>query len=329
MATRSGDPAKAGDESRVLVGGNFLDALSEDDRARLFAVGRTRTVEPGEEVARQGSRGDSLFVLTEGELAVLRSLPGDQEKLLFRAKPGTVLGEIAVLDRGARSASLKATRRSTLREVALGAFEGVALYGGESGCRILRAVAASVHERLEATRRIAGVPRAAKAPGGALRWTAASPGALAVLGQIAAFEGLAARDWSAMLPRVSVAYVPRGADLSLPESPGAVIVLRGALSPWDESGPEVSVPVAGPGAFVDCAAALGLASEHLVAEPRRWRARSPTRLLRLDPALFAPGSEFSSRLLYALSRSLATTLRRTTGLAMHLRMAWVRPAAPA
>jgi len=38
MATRSGDPAKAGDESRVLVGGNFLDALSEDDRAQLEDV---------------------------------------------------------------------------------------------------------------------------------------------------------------------------------------------------------------------------------------------------------------------------------------------------
>jgi len=324
MATRSGDPAKAGDESRVLVGGNFLDALSEDDRARLFAVGRTRTVEPGEEVARQGSRGDSLFVLTEGELAVLRSLPGDREKLLFRAKPGTVLGEIAVLDRGARSASLKATHRSTLREVALAAFEAVTLYGGESGCRILRTVAASVHERLEATRRMAGVPRPARPSDGALRWTAASPGALAVLEQIPAFEGLGARDWSAMLPRLGVAYVQRGADLVLPESPGAVIVLRGALSPWDENGPEVSVPVAGPGAFVDYAAALGLA-----AEPRRWRARSPTRLLRLDPALFAPESESASRLLYALSRSLATTLRRATGLAMHFRMAWVRPAVTA
>jgi hypothetical protein len=112
----------------------------------------------------------------------------------------------------------------------------------------------------------------------------------------------------------------------LPEAagPGVVIVLRGALSPWDESGSEVTMPAAGPGGFVDYAAALGLA-----AELRRWRARSPTRLLRLDPALLAPGSEFTSRLLYALSRSLATTLRRGTGLAMHFRMAWVRPAAPA
>jgi CRP-like cAMP-binding protein len=322
MAARSGDPAKTGDESRVLVGGNFLDALSEDDRARLFAVGRTRTVEPGEEVARQGSRGDSLFVLTEGELAVLRSLPGDREKLLFRAKPGTVLGEIAVLDRGARSASLKATRRSELREIALGAFEGVTLYGGESGCRILQAVAASVHERLEATRRIAGTPRAARASEAALRWTKPSADALAVLGQIPAFEGLVARDWSAMLPHLGVAYVLRAAEVALPEgSPGVVIVLRGALSPRVEGGPEVTMPAAGPGGVVDYAAALGLTSE-----ARRWRARSPTRLLRLDPALLAPGSEFAPRLLYALSRCLATTLRRATGLAMHLRMAWVKPA---
>src|SRR5262245_11003342 len=125
MVDRSGDSAKAGDESRVLVGGNFLDALSEDDRARLFAVGRSRTVEAGEVVVRQGSRGDCLFVIEEGELAVLRALPGEDEKMLATARPGMVLGEVAVLDRGARSASLKATRHSVLREVPLGAFEAV------------------------------------------------------------------------------------------------------------------------------------------------------------------------------------------------------------
>lgn len=331
MEDRSGDPAKAraGDESRVLEGGNFLDALSEDDRARLFAVGRTRTVETGEEVVRQGSRGDCLFVLTEGELAVLRCLPGDEEKLLATAKPGMVLGEVAALDRGARSASLRATRRSVLREVALGAFEAVTLHGGESGGRILRAVAASVHERLQATRRIARVPRAARdASGTAPAWSAPSADALAVLEQLPAFEGLATRDWSAMLPRLGVAQLGRGADLALPDlaSPGVVIVLRGALSPWDEGGPEVTLPAAGPGCFVDYAAALALKAEQLVAETRRWRARSPTRLLRLDPALLAPGSEFAPRLLYALSRNLATNLRRGTGLAMHFRMAWVRPA---
>ena len=120
----------------------------------LFAAGRKRAVEAGEEVARQGSRGDCLFVVVEGELAVVRALPGDEEKLLASAKPGMLLGEIAVLDRGARSASLRATRRSVLREIGLGAFEALTLYGGDIGHRILRAVAVSVHQRLAATRRI-------------------------------------------------------------------------------------------------------------------------------------------------------------------------------
>jgi CRP-like cAMP-binding protein len=308
------------------VVGNLLDTLSEGDRVCLFAAGRKRSVEAGEEVARQGSRGDCLFVVNEGELAVVRALPGDDEKLLATAKPGMLLGEIAVLDRGARSASLRATRRSELREIGLGAFEALALYGGDIGWRILRAVAASVHERLAATRRIGAVRHATLSPGARLQWSPPAPGAFAVLESLPAFEGLDARDWTSMLPYTGICEVERGADLVLAESAGAVIVLRGALSPWleDGSGPELTMPAAGPGGFVEYATALGLPLEQLIAETRLWRARSPARLLRLDAALFEQDNPFAARLLYALSRSLATALRRTTGLAMHFRMAWVK-----
>jgi hypothetical protein len=101
------------------------------------------------------------------------------------------------------------------------------------------------------------------------------------------------------------------------------MVLRGALSPWlcEGGGPEATMPAIGPGGFVDYAAALGIAGE-----PRCWRVRSPTQLMRFDPALFEPASAWSARLLYSLSRDLALTLRRTTGLAMHFGMAWAREA---
>jgi hypothetical protein len=142
-----------------------------------------------------------------------------------------------------------------------------------------------------------------------------------VLGVLPAFAGVHRPDREAMMPRLGVTAIDRGADLVLPEPerPGIIMVLRGALSPWldDETGPEVTMPAIGPGGYVDYAAALGFGSE-----PRRWRARSPTQLLRLDPALFDPGFPSSARLMYALSRDLATTLRRTTGLAMHFGMAW-------
>ena len=175
-----------------------------------------------------------------------------------------------------------------------------------------------------------GVPVSGAGGRGARTWTSgagdATSGAFAVLESLPAFEGLDGRDWTAMLPHTSICEVERGADLALAESAGAVIVLRGALSPWleDGSGPELTMPAAGPGGFVEYATALGLPLEQLIAETRLWRARSPARLLRLDAALFEQQNPFAARLLYALSRSLATALRRTTGLAMHFRMAWVR-----
>jgi len=327
MESHGGDPTKGGEsvDDRVLAECNLLDALSVDDRLRLFSVGRVRTVEAGEEVVRQGTRGDCLFVLTEGELAVVRCLPGDEEKVLSTAKPQMVLGEVAALDRGVRSATLRATKRSTLREIGLRAFEAVTLYGDDGGQRILRAVAVSVHERLTRTRRIAITSEAPAAAlhsvGAGLQWSKPDPDTVSILGMLPAFEGVDARDWKEILPFTSVAHVERGAHLVLPEASGqhdVVIVLRGAISPWldDTRGPEVTMPTIGPGGFVEYATALGI-----VSEPHRWRARSATQLLRIDSSLFAPEGAFGACLVYALARNLATTLRRSTALSVHFRMA--------
>ena len=316
-------------EGRILVGGNLLDMLSRGDRARLFALGRPRVVEAGEEVVRQGSLGECLFVVEEGELAVVRCLPGDEEEVLAVARPGMLLGELAVLDGGARAASLRARRRSVLREIGLGAFEALTLYGADAGHRILRAVAASVHERLDTTRRLAaagiGSPAPEAAAGAALEWSAPNDRLFGVLRMLPAFGSITRAEWEAMMPKLGLGNVPRGADLILPEAtqPSVIVVLRGSLSPWLDQGrgPEASMPAVGPGGFVDYAAALGFESQ-----PHHWRTRSPAQLLRMDRELFDPRAAAAARLLYSLSRGLATRLRRTTGLAMHFRMANFRSA---
>jgi hypothetical protein len=98
-------------------------------------------------------------------------------------------------------------------------------------------------------------------------------------------------------------------------------VMRGALSPWlpAEARPHDLRPPVGPGGFVDYARALGLP-----AGARCWRACSPTRLVRLDAALFDDSSACAARLLYALARHLAVTLRRATGRRMHFETAWAQ-----
>ena len=53
------------DESLFHVGGNLLDMLSGSDCERFIEAGRPRVVDAGEEVARQGSVGNCLFVVVE------------------------------------------------------------------------------------------------------------------------------------------------------------------------------------------------------------------------------------------------------------------------
>jgi CRP-like cAMP-binding protein len=313
-------------EGRILPGGSLLDKLSLEDRTSLFALGRSRVFDAGEEVVRQGTVGDCLFVVEDGELVVARCVPGNEEEILLTVTSGTLLGELAILDGGARAASLRAVRRSVLRVISLGAFEALTLHGGEAGHRILRTVTAYMHERLQVTRQVAAArlaaPRARIGRGPCLDWWPPHE-MLAVLPVFPAFREFDRQELEAMLPHMSVVAVGRLHDVVLPESapahPGVVMVLRGALSPWleDGQGPEMTMPAVGPGGFADYAAALGFADE-----PHRWRARSPTQLLRLDRVLFEPDTAQSARLLYALSRWLGGSVRRTTGLSMHFSMAW-------
>ena len=89
MKNHKGDPTgqRNGGIGYVFAERNLLSALSDQDRSRLFSAGRVRIAEAGEDVVRQGTRGDCLFLLTEGELPVMRCLPGDDEQVLTTPKP--------------------------------------------------------------------------------------------------------------------------------------------------------------------------------------------------------------------------------------------------
>jgi CRP-like cAMP-binding protein len=320
------------ERSRGPLSGNLVEKLSGDDRARLFALGRSRVFEAGSTLVRQGSPGDCLFIVEEGTLAVMRSLPGGEEERLITAHPGMILGEMAVLDGGVRAASLRALERCVVRAISVGAFQALALHGGDPGLRVLRAVASMMHERLDATCSAADSGCDGQgAPVARLAWEDADPDVAPWLGILPSLAALDEADRASLAAHLATARLNRGDELALPHevSPGVTLVLRGALSPWlpAEGRPHELRPPVGPGGFVEYWAALGFAGG-----ARCWRACSPTRLLRLDAMLFDAASPCAARLLYALARDLASTLRRATGRRMHFDTAWaqaMRRASPA
>ncbi|HEX6763578.1 MAG TPA: cyclic nucleotide-binding domain-containing protein [Gaiellaceae bacterium] len=73
----------------------FIDRLAEEFNDRTYA--------PGELLAEEGERGRTFFVIESGEAAVL--VHGNEVR---RLGPGDALGEMALIDKSARSATVRA-----------------------------------------------------------------------------------------------------------------------------------------------------------------------------------------------------------------------------
>ena len=61
----------------------------------------------GEIIVRQGDDGDTMFVIQEGQIEVLKETDGEETRLRI-AREGEFMGEMAIFEREKRSATLRA-----------------------------------------------------------------------------------------------------------------------------------------------------------------------------------------------------------------------------
>ena len=120
----------------------FAD-LGPNELDRVRAVATEVTVAAGATLVAEGGPGDALYVVLEGELAVTKRA-GEVEAAVATVGPGAVQGEIAVLEGGARRATVRAITPSRLLRVARDDLFDVR--AGEPG--LLRSLVATVAGRL-------------------------------------------------------------------------------------------------------------------------------------------------------------------------------------
>src|SRR5688572_10079450 len=100
----------------------FAD-LSKEELSDLAHDARPLMVRKGARVFEEGSPAECCFVLTAGKARVVLSGDGGTEILLGTVVPDSVVGEVALLDRSNRSASLVAAESSHLIRISGEAFE--------------------------------------------------------------------------------------------------------------------------------------------------------------------------------------------------------------
>jgi CRP-like cAMP-binding protein len=87
--------------------GNRLQHLSQNDWILLQAKASRHTYRVGEEIIRQGTRGESLFIIRRGEARVELAGAGSRS-VVATLGPDDVCGEMAFLEHGNSTAAVVA-----------------------------------------------------------------------------------------------------------------------------------------------------------------------------------------------------------------------------
>ncbi|MCC6982355.1 MAG: Crp/Fnr family transcriptional regulator [Bauldia sp.] len=103
--TRIAGPA---DNARVLAQCLLFKPLAEEDREVLARRAYRQDFKAGDRLFRFGDPGESMMIVLQGHIRILRPMASDKELILGDLEAGDILGEMALLDGKPRSAEARA-----------------------------------------------------------------------------------------------------------------------------------------------------------------------------------------------------------------------------
>ena len=125
----------------------LLEGRGDAELVELARVLRRRTVREGEILWRQGDDAREMVFIVEGGLSSSLHVPGDRVVEVRRSGPGEMVGEVALLDGGGHTMSVRVTETATV--LALGRVDFAALLARQdpSAFRLRRRLASLLTAR--------------------------------------------------------------------------------------------------------------------------------------------------------------------------------------
>jgi CRP-like cAMP-binding protein len=131
----------------VIPASSILDALPSELSRGLFAQGRLLSLDADQMLFLAGDEGDGCYRVEEGLLKASVAAPNGGERILAILGPGSMVGELSMIDGAPRSASVTALRDSKLHYVSKADFEAI----GKSSPEIYQHVMKVLARRLRDT----------------------------------------------------------------------------------------------------------------------------------------------------------------------------------
>jgi CRP-like cAMP-binding protein len=304
---------------------SFLGALDDEARALLLSVATPVSFVPGAVLVRQGEPARGAFIVREGEVEAIVRLPGGESLTVATLSSGSVLGEMALIELGTCTATVRAAAAVDGWYVAHEDFRALVSQVQPASIRLQHAVTAILAEKVAALNAqllaiaapedraarpaigrgdpLAGVPRA-RGP---------SFDAAAFLPRLAVFERCTADEIDELVARAAYLDLPRGHAVFAAGTPAsaAFVVVRGAVEVVTvREAFERRIAILGPGQLVGHLGVLRGASHS-----SHGFAREGTTLLELGAEpfneLYFGATRASARLRQAVQASLLAAMART------------------
>lgn len=136
---------------RMLSTSPFFSDLEAGELYPLIEYLHAYRVDNGVRVYREGEQAGHLCLLVEGRMEVRKEIEPGQYKKLADIRPGRLIGEMAVIDGLANSASVYATQPSTVVLLTRNNLQLVSESHPELGVRLLWKLANLLSQRLRQT----------------------------------------------------------------------------------------------------------------------------------------------------------------------------------
>ncbi|MFY8193454.1 Crp/Fnr family transcriptional regulator [Novosphingobium sp. B1] len=151
--------------AEALTAHSLFADCEQGELSDIIARGQVRQFKPGQELMAQGEEGKTLYIVLKGLARVSMVAANGREIILDYAEPGHVLGEIAFLDGGDRTATVEAIEPVEALVLTRGAFADIIEKHKGLSLRLLKAMARRLRQNnavIEADRAYTSGPRLAR-----------------------------------------------------------------------------------------------------------------------------------------------------------------------
>lgn len=126
-------------------------SLSGDEVRKVLRVCDHIHFDAGERLFEQGDDADALFIISQGELEVIGQSPMGEKVVFAILGPGTVVGEMSLIEGGPRSATVEAVSPCEIFRLSRETFDAMRQQDAPAAYKIILSLAATVDQRRRET----------------------------------------------------------------------------------------------------------------------------------------------------------------------------------